>query len=103
MRVLHWHIFRRKYNGTVEQPEFNFFCEGSSRANLWSFLVKINFFELAINTRTFRALYAEGADRWRAIDARIRYVCSVTQQYSAAWNHAAQTTYVVPRRRGFAL
>ena len=72
MRVLHWRVAHKDHvlfavNSTVERPGFHF-CEGSARATSGRLWCKY-FFELAISTRTFRALYAEGGDGWRAIDA----------------------------------
>ena len=66
MRVLYRQVAHNDHvffavNSTVERPGLDF-CEGSARAYF------LYFFELAISTRTFRALYAEEADRWRAID-----------------------------------
>ena len=56
----------------VERPMFHF-CEDSTRAYFFCRFWWKYFFELAISTRTFRALYAEGADRWS--DRRLKKVC----------------------------
>ena len=52
----------------VERP----MCEGAALEDIYSTSCRFwwnYFFELAISTHTFRALYAEGADRWRVMDA----------------------------------